>query len=162
LDLKKIALLLLLLILVASCKSTSSATKSSKSKKSDKLTEQIIDSAEDNLGSPYKSGGTSKSGFDCSGLVYSTFKNYSIVLPRRSIDMSNSGKLIDVKDAEKGDLIFFKTNGSKQINHVGLIIEIDGNYIKFIHSSTSKGVIISSTKEEYYKKAFAQVNRILE
>lgn len=159
---KKIISLLVLLVLVASCKSTSSATKSSTSKKSDKLTKQIIDSAQDNLGSPYKSGGTTKSGFDCSGLVYSTFKNYSISLPRKSIDMSKYGKVIDVKNSEKGDLIFFKTGGSKQINHVGLIVDLDGNYIKFIHSSTSKGVIISSTKEDYYKKSFTQVNRVLE
>mgnify|MGYP003616280647 FL=1 len=63
--------------------------------------------------------------------------------------------------AQKGDLIFFKTNKSREINHVGIVIEVSNEEIKFIHSSTSRGVIISSTKEPYYKKTFVQINRVL-
>ena len=63
-------------------------------------------------------------------------------------------------EVRKGDLIFFKTNGRKIINHVGMVVEVLEDEIKFIHSATSKGVIISSTKEPYYKKTFVQVNRI--
>jgi len=62
---------------------------------------------------------------------------------------------------EKGDLVFFRTNGRGVISHVGMVIENDGEEIKFIHSSTSKGVIISSTKEPYYKRTFAQANRVI-
>jgi hypothetical protein len=65
-------------------------------------------------------------------------------------------------DIRKGDLIFFRTNGKSVINHVGMVTEVTDDEIKFIHSSTQKGVIISSTKEPYYGKNFAQANRILE
>jgi len=70
--------------------------------------------------------------------------------------------LRDEKDIEKGDLIFFKTNGRRVINHVGIVVEVLANEIKFIHSASSKGVTISSTKEPYYKKSFAQVNKVLQ
>ena len=116
----------------------------------------------DNIGSPYKYGGTTKNGFDCSGLVFVTFKKNDISLPRTSFDMSKYGKVISKKDAQKGDLIFFKTNGSSKINHVGLIVDIDKEFIKFIHASIQKGVIISSTKEDYYRKSFSQINRVID
>lgn len=122
----------------------------------------LIDTATDNLGARYKAGGTTKSGYDCSGLVFTTFQSENITMPRSSYEQSKIGKVIPFDDAQKGDLIFFKTNKSKQINHVGLITEKTGSEIKFIHSSTSKGVIISSTKEPYYQNSFVQINRIIE
>ena len=93
--------------------------------------------------------------------MYATVKNFDIILPRTSNDMSRFGLKLNPMDARKGDLIFFKTNGRRVINHVGMIVEILDDEIKFIHSSTTNGVMISSTKEGYYKKNFAQVNRIL-
>ena len=69
---------------------------------------------------------------------------------------------IDDENAQKGDLIFFRTNGKNHINHVGMVVEVNDEEIIFVHSSTSKGVIYSSTKEEYYGKNFAQVNRVIE
>lgn len=122
----------------------------------------LIERATDNIGAPYKAAGTTKNGYDCSGLVYSTFESEGIKLPRASYEQSKIGRLIKFADVRKGDLIFFKTNNSKQINHVGIITEISREEIKFIHSSTSKGVIISSTKETYYKNSFVQINRIIE
>lgn len=126
------------------------------------LSEEIIETALDNLGSRYRTGGTTKAGFDCSGLMYATFSKFNIKLPRTSNEMSRSGIRINTNDAKKGDLIFFKTLGNKSINHVGLIIEINDDEIKFVHSSIQRGVIVSTTKEGYYKKTFAQINRILE
>jgi lipoprotein Spr len=123
---------------------------------------QLVYNAADNLGSPYRGGGMSKAGFDCSGLVYTTFKNFEITLPRSSNSMANYGFKVDRVEAKPGDLIFFRTNGKRVINHVGLVTEVFEDEIKFIHSSTSAGVIISSTKENYYSKTFAQVNRVLE
>lgn len=122
----------------------------------------LIEKATDNIGVRYKAGGTSKSGYDCSGLVFTTFQSENITLPRSSYDQAKIGKVIKFNDAKKGDLIFFKTNRSKQINHVGLITEVNSSEIKFVHSSTSKGVIISSTKEAYYQNSFVQINRIVE
>lgn len=148
---------------MVSCKSTSTAVSKSESKKENRLiVKNLIETATDNIGVKYKAGGTTKGGFDCSGLVYITFESENIKLPRSSYDQAKIGKVIPLNDAKKGDLIFFKTNKSKQINHVGLIVEVNSDEIKFVHSSTSKGVIISSTKEAYYKNSFEQVNRILE
>jgi lipoprotein Spr len=125
------------------------------------LIEQLINNAADNLGTRYRIGGTSKDGFDCSGLLFSTFKKFDITLPRSSHEMAKIGKVLSPDEYKVGDLIFFRTV-SKRISHVGMITEINGDEIKFIHSSTSLGVIISSNKEAYYQRTFAQVNRILE
>lgn len=126
------------------------------------IVKQLINSASENLGTKYKAGGTSSDGFDCSGLIYSTFKKFDITLPRSSIDMAKIGRILDEDNIRKGDLIFFRTNGKSVINHVGMVTEVTDDEIKFIHSSTQKGVIVSSTREPYYGKNFAQANRILE
>ncbi len=160
---KKILLFLLLSIAFTSCKPTSNAVGNKETKKENKyIVNHLIDNATDNIGVKYKAGGTTKSGFDCSGLVFTSFESENIKLPRSSYEQSKIGKVINIDDAQKGDLIFFKTNKSKQINHVGLITEVKSDEIKFVHSSTSKGVIISSTKEPYYQNSFAQINRIIE
>lgn len=124
--------------------------------------EFLIAKASENLGARYRSGATGNGGFDCSGLMYTTFKNIEMTLPRSSRDMAaNAGVRIDKTQAQKGDLIFFATSG-RGVSHVGMVTEVSDDEIKFIHSSTSSGVIVSSTKEAYYAKRFVQVNRVLE
>jgi LysM repeat protein len=125
--------------------------------------EFLIAKASQYLGTRYRGGGTTSAGFDCSGLMFSTFKNIDMTLPRSSSSMAvGAGYKIDRSQAQKGDLIFFTTNGRGSVNHVGMITEINGDEIKFIHSSVQAGVIISSTEEPYYKKRFIQINRVLE
>ncbi len=124
------------------------------------LVAQLINAASENLGSNYKSGGISPEGYDCSGLMFATFRKFDIILPRSSNEMSRLGTVLNPDEIKKGDLIFFRTNRRKIINHVGMVIEVLPDEIKFIHSATSSGVIISSTKEPYYSKTFAQANRI--
>ena len=158
--LKHLLYLIAVLFLVTSCKSTSSTTSSSK--KTSRLNEQIIEDAIGKIGKPYKYAGTTNAGYDCSGLVFTTFQKNDISLPRSSYEMSKKGTIIKKNDCRKGDLIFFKTNGKSKINHVGIITEVDDDEIKFVHSSTQRGVIISSTKEDYYRKSFAQINRIVD
>ncbi|HEY9222137.1 MAG TPA: NlpC/P60 family protein [Lutibacter sp.] len=121
----------------------------------------LIDTASKNIGALYRAGGTTLKGFDCSGLMFNTFKEIDFSLPRSSNQQSKIGTKIDRSQAQKGDLIFFATNGSRSINHVGMITEIIGDEIKFIHSSTHLGVIVSSIKEAYYSKRFKQINRVL-
>ena len=123
---------------------------------------QLINVASDKLGAGYRSGGTTPAGFDCSGLMYSTFKKFDITLPRSSHQMAEIGTEINPENAKKGDLIFFINRGQHRINHVGMIVEVNGDEIKFIHSSTQGGVIISSLKESYYERTFKQINRIIE
>jgi LysM repeat protein len=123
--------------------------------------DQLISKASENIGTRYRSGGTTTEGFDCSGLMCYTFSSYDIKLPRSSIEMASYGSKIDAENAQKGDLIFFKTRGSGRINHVGMVVEVCDGEIKFIHSASHGGVIISSTKESYYEKNLVQVNRVL-
>lgn len=171
---KNLISLLLLTLIFAACKSTSpivttkqgssSAKKSNlENRKTERLAAQLIDFATKNIGVKYKYGGTTKTGFDCSGLMYTVFNSQNIALPRNSFEQSKIGIVINQNrdQIQKGDLIFFKTDSSTKINHVGIIIEVNDDEIKFIHSSTSKGVIISSTKQAYYKNALVQINRIL-
>ncbi|KAF2510244.1 LysM peptidoglycan-binding domain-containing protein [Flavobacterium zhairuonense] len=125
------------------------------------LIDLLILNATQNIGTRYRSGGTTKAGFDCSGLMFCTFGNFDIKLPRSSIEQSRIGTKVGNTEAQKGDLIFFKTNGRRHINHVGMVVEVSDGEIKFVHSSTHGGVMISSTKEPYYERAFSQVNRVL-
>lgn len=122
--------------------------------------DQLVSTASENIGTRYRTGGTSKEGFDCSGLMCSTFGAFDIDLPRTSFEQSQYGTKINNEDAQKGDLIFFKTNGRRQVNHVGMVVEVIDGDIKFIHAS-STGVIISSIKEKYYSKRVTQINRVL-
>jgi cell wall-associated NlpC family hydrolase len=89
-----------------------------------------------------------------------TFGAFDIDLPRTSLEQSQYGTKINNEDAQKGDLIFFKTNGRRQVNHVGMVVEVNNGDIKFIHASSS-GVIISSLREKYYTKRVTQINRVL-
>ena len=123
--------------------------------------DQLIATASENIGTRYRLGGTTKDGFDCSGLMCYTFANSDIKLPRSSNEMAAYGSVIEIYNAQKGDLIFFKTRGSRRINHVGMVVEVLDGEIKFIHSSTHAGVIISSTKESYYERNLVQLNRVL-
>ncbi|EAZ96154.1 putative cell-wall associated endopeptidase [Flavobacteria bacterium BAL38] len=123
--------------------------------------DRLIAIASENIGTRYRGGGKSQGGFDCSGLMCYTFEQLEINLPRNSASQSEIGKKIKRKNAQKGDLIFFTTNGRGTINHVGMITEVYDDDIKFIHSSVSSGVIISSINEAYYSKRFKKVVRVL-
>lgn len=125
------------------------------------LINQLIETASVRIGTRYRTGGTTNAGFDCSGLMCTTFSAFDIKLPRSSIEQSSIGTKMDSENAQKGDLIFFRTNGRSRINHVGMVIDVIDGEIKFIHSSVHSGVIISSTKEPYYERNFVQVNRVI-
>jgi lipoprotein Spr len=168
--LKHLLYTFLILLFFTSCKPTAAIitskkenlTKSEK-RKTSRLIEQLVDTATENIGVQYKYAGTTKAGFDCSGLICNIFSSYNITLPHSSYEQSKLGTIVNRnrEEAKKGDLIFFKTNSKSKINHVGMVIDVNDDEIKFIHASTSKGVIISSTKESYYNRTFAQLNRIL-
>lgn len=124
--------------------------------------DKIINSALTYSGVPYKFGGTTVKGMDCSGLLYVAFGEHDIALPRVSYNMAQKGKQVRVKDLEKGDLLFFKTSKKgKRINHVGMVVAVEKNDVKFIHASTSRGVIISSLREGYWNYAFVKATRVL-
>ncbi|WP_348677196.1 NlpC/P60 family protein [Flavobacterium coralii] len=128
------------------------------------LAMQIVNNAMEFEGVNYRSGGTTKDGMDCSGMVYTTFNIFDISLPRSSYEMAKAGRKIDLSEVRKGDLLFFDNNPRrKRINHVGLVTEVteDGE-IKFIHATLQLGVVVSSMSETYYDKTFVQANRVIE
>jgi cell wall-associated NlpC family hydrolase len=158
---KKLLFILLILISFSSCKSSKSVNSKSKRIKSlSTKVEKIIYNAESYKGVRYKYGGTTKKGMDCSGLIYTAFKEEQLSLPRTTALMSKDGKWIDLKKAKEGDLLFFATQkNNRKINHVGLVVNTKP--LRFIHSTSSKGVIVSSLKERYWYFAFVQARRIL-
>ena len=157
---KNLTLLVFITILISSCGSTRKPTNTtiigdtSVSVTAKKAT-KIVDFAKKFEGTRYKFGGTDKRGMDCSGLVYVSFKEENIALPRISRD-------ITLNETSEGDLLFFQTNKNRRIiNHVGLVIETKKGEILFIHSTSSRGVIVSSLEEDYWKDAFVEVRRII-
>jgi cell wall-associated NlpC family hydrolase len=108
------------------------------------------------IGAPYKYGGNTTAGTDCSGFVNATYKSvFSKSIARSSLQLFKESKPIKENELLEGDLIFFDIQDQK-ISHVGM--HITGNY--FIHASTKKGVVINSREEPYYKQHFRGFGRI--
>ena len=120
----------------------------------------VLKEAHSYMGTKYKYGGDSRKGIDCSGLVHNSFKTVKIDLPRISREQAKHGMNIKLRNVKPGDLLFFNTSGSS-ITHVGIVDKIKSGEIFFIHSSTSKGVIVSSLEEDYWNKRFVKAVRYL-
>ncbi len=112
----------------------------------------LLDFCEDWIGTPYRGGGQTKQGVDCSGFVSIVYKEvYGITLPRRSQDMEQACKTSkDKAGLREGDLVFFNNKQGGTTNHVGIFIDKD----RFIHASSSKGVTISRFDEKYWQERF--------
>ncbi len=111
------------------------------------------------LGVPYRYGGLSRKGLDCSGLVFLIYqKVYGRNIPRSTADLSDMKmQKVSKNSLRAGDLVFFATSKNhKRINHVGIYLK-DGC---FIHASTSKGVIVSHLDEGYYSRTWKKGGRI--
>jgi len=141
----------------------STSCKSTKNVQQQKLFKQdkVVKTAKTYIGTKYKYGGTTHKGMDCSGLIYVSYQKENIALPRTSYAMSQQGKTISLKQVKKGDLVFFSTGRKRKINHVGLVTHNTNGTIYFVHASSSKGVIVSSLNEKYYKKRFVKAKQIL-
>ncbi|MDC6385009.1 NlpC/P60 family protein [Flagellimonas taeanensis] len=145
-----------------STKDTIPLPKPKKEERKNDKAEAIISTAMTFSGTRYKYGGTTNKGMDCSGLVYVSLRENDIPFPRASHQMALEGQKIRVEDVQKGDLLYFQTSKTgKRINHVGLVVEVDGDDIQFIHATTSRGVLVSSLREGYWNHAFVKAMRIL-
>ena len=115
---------------------------------------RIIDSF---LGAPYRLGGETKAGIDCSGLVMHVYRQYAgFKLPHNTKKLYQLVKRVDKDDLVYGDLVFF-SDGWFSVSHVGIYIE-EG---KFVHSMKGFGVIVSALDEDYYKKRYRGARRVI-
>ncbi|GGG01588.1 hypothetical protein GCM10011323_03080 [Pontibacter amylolyticus] len=115
------------------------------------------------MGTPYKYGGTSDSGFDCSGFTSHVYQEFGVPVTRSSTTQSEDGRSVSRDEARPGDLVIF-TGTNPQVRepgHVGIVISEPGDTISFVHSSSNGGVKISQVEGTGYDVRFLDVRRVL-
>jgi len=118
------------------------------------LVESVLRTATDLLGTPYRLGGSTLQGFDCSGFVQYVFAQHGLALPRTVRRQAEVG--LRVRDAEAGDLVFFRTDGSGP-THVGIALGPD----RFIHAPNSRGVVrVEPFDAPYWASRFIEARRV--
>ena len=127
------------------------------------LQDELLGYSKSFLGSPYRYAGKGPTAFDCSGFTSFVFKKFGYNLNPSSAGQEKQVTPVTDKELKKGDLAFFgerRDNG--RVGHVGIITEVHSNgEFKFIHSSTSHGVIISSSREPYYASRYLHSGRVI-
>lgn len=116
----------------------------------------IVKRASKYKGTPYRFGGVSPKGFDCSGYVQYVFKNLGANLPRLADEQAQLGIFVTQKQLKPGDLVFFTTYAAGA-SHVGIYAGADG----FWTASSSKGVMLASLKDPYWKGRYYGARRVL-
>ncbi|HYE53604.1 MAG TPA: C40 family peptidase, partial [Chitinophagaceae bacterium] len=118
---------------------------------------KLLDFMDTWYGTPYRLGGNDQKGIDCSAFVQSFFTSlYGISISRTCREQYSQSKRISKNQLQEGDLVFFKTRG-KSVSHVGVYLRNN----KFIHASTSNGVVISDLSDNYFAKRFVGAGRML-
>ncbi len=131
--------------------------------KINKQVEEIIQFAKKFLGTPYHYAGSTPSGFDCSGFIYYVMGNFGMRLSRSSPGIAEFGKTVKLSELQPGDLMFFKGRNTRSsgVGHVAMVVEVKEGVIKFIHSSTSRGVIIDTFNNSgYYVPRYLKAKRL--
>lgn len=118
---------------------------------------KIIATAKKYIGVPYVWGGSSPSGFDCSGFVQYVFKAHGITLPRTAKQQWKVGTSVSKANLRPGDLVYFANTYTSGISHLGIYV---GNN-QFIHASSSQGVVISSLSNSYWASHYYGAKRVL-
>ena len=152
---KTLYLYFTLLVFLSSCISQKKLSKSTR-------VNSVIGKARTYIGTPYKWGGNDKKGIDCSGLLVRSFESVGMKLPRTTSQQIDLGKKVSLKKSKEGDLVFFAFGKSKRKGtHVGLVSNVEDNSnIKFIHASSSKGVVETQLIRDYYLKSIRKIKRV--
>jgi len=132
-----------------------------KVKKSNPKSDAMISFAKSFLGVPYRYGGTTPSGFDCSGFINYIFGNFGFSLVRTSYGLAELGETISLANLQPGDLMFFKGSNvrSSSVGHVAMVIEVLQGDVKFIHAANG-GVRIDNLKTKYYVQRYIKSKRL--
>ncbi|MCU7617700.1 NlpC/P60 family protein [Chryseobacterium sp. PBS4-4] len=148
-------------VAIANAKNSLKNSEIAKAIKHNKTIDNILTEAQTYLGTPYRYGGTTRNGIDCSAFVLSVFGAAAgLTLPRVAASQSQEGESIDKENLQKGDLIFF--SHGKRISHVGIVEDVtEEGEVKFIHAATSKGVMISSLNDSYWGPKFRFAKRVI-
>jgi len=118
---------------------------------------KIVATAKKYIGVPYVWGGTTPSGFDCSGFTQYVFRQHGVTLPRTTTEQYKIGSYVSKSNLKVGDLVFLQNTYRQGISHVGIYVG-DG---KMIHASSSKGIVISDLSSSYYVKHYYGARRVL-
>ena len=140
----------------------SKAPSSHYEKKLDVRVDKVVRTARSFTGTPYRWGGTSRAGMDCSGLLVTSFRAADINLPRTTGEQVHVGHGVSLYELQPGDLVFFAAakRNSKKITHVGMVTEVrDKHDVRFIHASTKLGVTENNIYTDYYRKIFIKARR---
>lgn len=158
LSLQRLAIFLSIFLLLNACSA------SRKAKMRAQEVDAVIRTARAYTGTPYKWGGTTRSGIDCSGLTGNAFNAIKLNLPRTADAQALVGEKVKLADLKPGDLVFFATGKRKrEITHVGIVTAVKSkDNIKFIHASTSLGVVETDLFSDYYKKRFRLARRVID
>lgn len=128
-----------------------------------KKIDDLLAEAQTYLGTPYRYGGMTRNGIDCSAFVLSVFGAVTgMNLPRVAASQAQEGEKIEKDQLQKGDLVFFSHQGRGRISHVGIVEEVspEGD-VKFIHAATSRGVMISSLNDSYWGPKYRFAKRVI-
>lgn len=159
---KKIAVLLITALALVSCgagRSTVSSTKTSA------LHDELIDYGKKYIGKPYRYASRGPNSFDCSGFTSFVFKQFGYALSPSSAGQDQQVPSIRRKqDLAKGDLVFFEGRSRNgRVGHVGIVTQVKANGdFDFIHASTSRGVIVSKSTEQYYASRYLRGGRVID